>query len=67
MLRIRDILVQIHICGSVYRWLTDPDSDQTPDSDRTQDSNPDPAPDPVHEFIDPVFAKTSPKRSFSVI
>ncbi len=47
MLRIRDILVRIRICGSVPQ-ATDPDSDPTPDSDLTPDPNStrDPAPDP---------------------
>ncbi len=56
-------MVRLQICGSVYRWLTDPDSDRTPDSDLTPDTNPDPAPDPVHEFINRVFAKTTTKHS----
>ncbi len=49
MLRIRDILLRIQICGFVP-LATDPDSDPTPDldPDPTPDSDPDPtlAPDP---------------------
>jgi hypothetical protein len=44
VLRIRDILVRIWICGSVP-LATDPDSDPTPDSDLTPDLNPDSTPD----------------------
>ncbi len=67
MLRIRDILLRIQICGSVP-LATDPDSDLTPDldPDPTPDSDPDPtlAQDPGI-FVSDLQGKVIKKSNYS--